>query len=481
MTTHKNATNSPTDFRDAVAEDLMTGVAAVDGFNLSVNTSDINAFVDAQSTTITPDISENSSATKPPPGKWYGSDSRQAIMQFTAYLLYKNYTYTGPVSGILSDPKQRKYISRLIDWQLKHMFGVFTTHPDFVNNPGVPSSAYTVNLLGAENVRGGHYANYTKISYSYDDIMVFSKSLLSGSGPQRIKFVLPKDPVTIYKKGLADGKNLCTDEHYNAETDFWYFWNPYQRGCPIDDEDLVTVQAHLKPIDITRGGDTYPEYTRLYGGGEALQVTYLASVNKNFEDEDAGKQNFQNAFLRLCAAGFEVTMDEPYHKRLSFFADAKRTSVDMRLMDPNSWEFGEAAAHGMETADIFLYDGHSGLGGNLNITYLSQIIGRPLTLPKKYQIFFFRGCSTYAYYNSAYFELKRSDSDPNGTKNLDIITTGIGASFIVGAKTDVDFLTSIAFGQRPSWQTIIDTINTAEGRLSALTHVNGDEDNPRTP
>ena len=479
MTTHRNAPNRPSDLRDAVAEDLRTSGAYAAGFNdLAVNASDIKTFTDAQ---ITPDISKSFSALKPPlSNKWYGSDSRQALMQFTAYVIYDVPDYY-PVSQILSDPEQRKMISNLVDRQLKHMFGAFTTHPDFVFNPGIPSSDYTVNLLGAEEVPGGLHA---KISYSYSDIVVFSKSLLSGSGLQRIKFVLPKDPVTIYKKGFSrsSSKNLCTDEHYNTEYDFWYFWNPYKEGCPIDDGDLVTVQTDLKPMDVTR--DTYPEYTRLYGGnggGEALQVTYLVGVNANFDDGDVGKETFQNAFAGLHAAGFKVTMDKPEHKRLSFCAGAKCTSVDMRLMDSRSSEFGGAAARGMQTADIFLYDGHSGLGGNLNIDRLSDIIGQPLTLPNKYQIFFFRGCSTYAYYNHPYFKLKSSDSDPKGTKNLDIITTGIGAKFAVGAKADVAFLTSIAFGQRPSWQTIIDRINAAEGELSALTHVNGDEDNPQTP
>ncbi|MEK7721038.1 MAG: hypothetical protein AAB359_01460, partial [Elusimicrobiota bacterium] len=95
--------------------------------------------------------------------------------------------------------------------------------------------------------------------------------------------------------------------------------------------------------------------------------------------------------------------------------------------------------------------------------------------------FVFQGCSTYAYYNSAYFKLKRSSSDPRGTKNLDIITTGIGADFAVGANVDVAFLTSVTMGRKPSWQTILNGIRVAEGESSALSHINGDEDNPRMP
>lgn len=415
-------------------------------------------------------------------GRWYGNDSRQARMRFNAYLLYKvPASYTGPVSQILSSGHKAR-ISELIDLQLQHMYGAFTTHPGFAESPGIPSGDYKVTLLGAEKVPNEPYA---KISYSYDDVVVFASSLFRG-GATRINFVLPRDPVTIYRKGFpapSSRKNLCTDEHYNSEGDFWYFWNPYQEGCPIDGGDLVAVQTDLTPMQMTRG--TYPDYARLYGdngAGETLQVSYLVGVDENFQSGDLGKKTFNDAFSGLKAAGFQVTVDEPRRKRLSFRFGAKRTSVEMLLTDPNSGEFAAEAVRAMKTADIFLYDGHSGLGGYLDPARLAEDSGQALALPQhKYQIFVFQGCSTYAYYNSAFFRLKRSSSDPKGTKNLDIMTTGIGAAFDVGAKVDVAFLRSVTMGERPSWQTIMDRVRAAEGENSALSHINGDEDNPRNP
>ena len=434
--------------------------------------------------TLTPELSEIFSAADQGAQKWYGADSRQARMQFTTYMYYKVPAgYTGPVSQILSNSSQRQRISELIDLQLQHMYGAFTTHPGFDEAPGIPSGDYKVKLLGAEKVPN---ENYVKVSYAYDDIVVFSSKLFRGGGTTRIDFVLPKDPVTIYKAGFpspSSRKNYCTDEHYNSEGDFWYFWNPYQEGCPLDGGDLVGVTTDLTPMSVTRG--TYPEYAKLYGengNGDVLQVTYLVGVDENFKNGDLGKRTFLDAFAGLKAAGFQTTVDEPRRKRLSFRFGAKRASIEMRLMDPGSAEFAQEAVNGMKKADIFLYDGHSGLGGYLSPDRLAEDTGRPIELPKnKYQIFVFQGCSTYAYYNSAYFKLKRSGSDPKGTKNLDIITTGIGAAFEVGAKVDVAFLTSVAAGQKPSWQTIIDRVHAAEGDNTALSHVNGDEDNPRNP
>ncbi|MBI4351360.1 MAG: hypothetical protein HY550_07975 [Elusimicrobia bacterium] len=462
----------------------LSGGAYAENFSaLSVGAPALKLRAEARPLSITPELSELFSAAEKADSKWYGADSRQARMQFSSYMLYKvPASYTGAVSQILSNSTQRRLISELVDLQLQHMYGAFTMHPGFTEAPGIPSGDYKVTLLGAEKADG----SYAKISYSYDDIVVFSKNLFQGGGAARIDFVLPKDPVTVYSKGFpsgSSGKNYCTDDHYNSEGDFWYFWNPYQAGCPLNGRDLVGVTTDLRPMNVTRG--TYPEYAKLYGengNGDVLQVTYLVGVDENFKNGDLGKRTYLQAFAGLKKAGFQVTVDEPRRKRLSFRFGEKRASIEMRLMDPNSSEFAQEAVRGMKSSDIFLYDGHSGLGGYLSPERLAQDTGRPLDLPKnKYQIFVFQGCSTYAYYNSAYFKLKRSGSDPKGTKNLDIITTGIGADFSVGADVDVAFLTSVAAGQRPSWQTIIDRVHAAEGHASALSHVNGDEDNPRNP
>ncbi|OGS59955.1 MAG: hypothetical protein A3J79_02395 [Elusimicrobia bacterium RIFOXYB2_FULL_62_6] len=418
--------------------------------------------------------------------KWYGADSRQARMQFTANMLYKIPAgYTGAISQVLSNPSQRQKITELVNLQLQHMYGAFTTHPGFVDNPGIPSGDYKVTLQGAQDAadRGPRYA---MITYTYDDTVVFAKGLFQGGGATRIQFVLPLDPVTIYSKGFPSkdsDTNLCTDEHYNSEGDFWYFWNPYQEGCPISGDDLVAVQTDLAPLPVTH--NTYPEYAKLYGnngGGSTLQVSYLVGVDEGFSSGDLGKKTFQDAFVGLKGLGFKATADTARAKKLTLSAGGKTVVIDMQLMDPNSGEFAAEAVSAMKTADIFIYDGHSGLGGYLNPERLAADSGQTLTLPKnKYQIFVFQGCSTYAYYNSAFFQLKKSSSDPKGSKNLDIITTGIGAAFDVGAKVDVSFIKSVATGQRPSWQTILDNVRKAEGYNSALSHINGDEDNPKTP
>ena len=123
----------------------------------------------------------------------------------------------------------------------------------------------------------------------------------------------------------------------------------------------------------------------------------------------------------------------------------------------------------------FIYNGHSGLGEFLGRDVLFRDDERLDS--SKYQVFFFNGCSTYAYYDLDYFDMKKTPQDPNGTKNLDIITTTIGADFSIGPGSDVMLIRDLAAGQA-SWQEIIDHIYTVDPSQSALIQVNGDEDNP---
>ncbi len=458
---------------------LAGAAGAADFGDLAVTAASLKEKASLEDLRITPEISDIlASAEKD--GRWYGADSRKAKMHFETYLLYR-LPPGQSAAGLLSNPSQKRKVLETIDLQLQHMYGAFTTHPGFVDNPGIPSGDYKVTLLGAAQSSGG----YAKVSYAYDDQVVFSSRLFRGGGPATIDFVLPRDPVTIYSKGFPTAHsrvNRCTDEHYNSEGDFWYFWNPYQDGCPITGSDLVGIRTTLTPLPMT--ASTYPEYSKLYGdngNGDVLQVSFLVGVDANFQNGDLGKTTFNNAFALLRGAGFRVTVDEPRRKQL-VYNGPKKAHVQMLLLDPDSAEFASEAVKAMKGSDIFLYDGHSGLGGYLSPDRLQEDSGQALELPKKkYQIFVFQGCSTYAYYNTAFFNLKKGSSDPKGTRNLDIVTTGIGAAFEVGAKVDAAFLTSVTMGQRPSWQTIMNRVRQAEGRDSALSHVNGDEDNPTSP
>jgi hypothetical protein len=127
-----------------------------------------------------------------------------------------------------------------------------------------------------------------------------------------------------------------------------------------------------------------------------------------------------------------------------------------------------------ERGSVFLYSGHSRVGG-LDLQYMSGQIGAPIKMNRdQYQIYGFFGCSSYSYYNLTYFEAKASTADPDGTRNADIITNGVTGSFYAMAdfsiKTVAPILTWSAHGRQASWQQIMGSYS-----KKFLTGVNGDE------
>jgi hypothetical protein len=180
----------------------------------------------------------------------------------------------------------------------------------------------------------------------------------------------------------------------------------------------------------------------------------------------------------------------------------------------------------MANSSILIYDGHSGLGGNINI---SRILNDRRQAdpdfdlapnPERYQIFFFNSCSSYSYYNtmmfqakrdksietvekieqlkalhenvrvlakrnpalmnsliSKFFKKKKSAKDPKGTKMLDIITTGLETPFDGSARASNEIFRAVhnfAKGITPrGYQKMVKGLT-----MDNLVGVNGDEDNP---
>jgi len=413
--------------------------------------------------------------------KFYGADSQSADMRYNSYIEVKLPAGVSSNQEVLRNPVKDEMLET-IKHQIQHMFGAFTEHPGFIRNPGIIKGHGIPVITSAEIDQS---QGTVRVNYSYDDKVVFKKGIMK-DGPTTIQFVLPKDPSTIYAKGFRrNGKvNKCTHEHYNSEGDFWYFWNPKKDDCPIKSEDLVKVKAAIIPIPNTKL--TYPYYEKILGdngNGRELKVVYLVGVDENFKKGDLGRLSFNDSIELLQKHGFILAPGgKARNKVLTFNTPDYDVNLEISLVNPGSDAFVEVAADGLETADLFVYSGHSGLGGYLSVERFEAELGRKLKLPKnKSQIFYFNGCSTFSYYNHDFFALKKTANDPEGRTNLDVVTTAIGATFDVGARHEIELITSITSGARPSWQTILDNIYRIDRSQTALTHVNGDEDNPATP
>ena len=234
--------------------------------------------------------------------KFYGADNQSGEIQFQAYIDVQIPKGVSTQEQLFKDPA-RPEVLKLIDRQLQHLYGTFSVHEEFVNNPGILENKGSLELLGA---RFNNAAKTARVTYSYRDRVVFKKKVFRGENPT-ITFLMPRDPTTIYEKSIAsNGRNPCTDEHYNTEEDFWYFWNPGNEGCRIPKSELQEVTAKLFPKANTK--KTYPDYEKILGdnqNGRLVKVVFLVGIDENFRRGDLGFKAYKDASELLVKQGFK--------------------------------------------------------------------------------------------------------------------------------------------------------------------------------
>ncbi len=329
----------------------------------------------------------------------------------------------------------------------------------------------------------------------------------------------------------------------NAETEFEGIPVAEKCSINLKDEvNIVRAKIYPKNMT-SENNPTYPDYFALLNrkseaSFRTLKVSYLIGIDEGFKKEDLGYNSFEKSYTLLTHGpdGIEVWEKNPEclleeipseerredcrftvgelklfrnaklnslvyenidsienwkkyfpemmnlkkemgkHLRLLRYRDVNRNFevvIKMALVNPgNRNRLFKIVRQSMQENHVFLYDGHSGLGGFLNA---NDIFSSPRdTLnPEMSQIFFFNGCSTFAYYNQDYFNKK------GGIDRLDVLNTGIGASFHIGAGVDSMFLKMIFSPNEYSWPEILNTLYQVDADFSPMTHVNGDETNPR--
>jgi hypothetical protein len=274
-----------------------------------------------------------------------------------------------------------------------------------------PSFTVTTDKIegGVRNVR-----------YSMNGLLLLNKKVateLLARGSWDI--TLPYDVDHFFDKS-------CADPEYQSPEEFWYFDFPFQPGCEhLRAAPLAhPVTLRLSPanvvadqsvgLDILRGGHN--------GNGDVFQV---AAVNGFGESStkagDDGRVNFMamNAWFR--AHGFTQTILQHFKNRpvyqfekLLTRADGStvtarvlRLLVDTDLDDSKKVTFAKFLKTALQESDVVIYEGHSGMGVNLDLKVLEQQLllskdknaGDHVEFDRaKHQIFLFDACSSYSYY-----------------------------------------------------------------------------------
>lgn len=425
--------------------------------------------------------------------EYSSADARRTRMTFetdVTFDLPTNASIATNISQFMASDAGKQALTEA-EAQTAFIYSALTTHPRWEKNQGAPHNRPVIKPLAVSRSKT---PGKGILHYRYQDLVVFKNKIIEAGGERDVTFILPKQPSAIFAAGIPKNGNInrCTDPHYNTEDDNWYFWNPYQDKCPYKDnlrEYTVGVTAHLKALPSKER--TYPEYDMLYQD-KKIYMTYIFGINEDFAKRDIGRKSYEDAIkLLVKELNFKVTDNShQYQKTLVRNQDGMTTTIDLHLLSQQTQEFMDVAANGMRKSDIFIYTGHSGLGGYLSLDRFREAVSKRFTLPKnKYQVYFFNGCSTYSYYNYDFMEMKRTPeeraSDPENIKDrskyLDVITNGI-AMYLDGSPShDFAIIKGLIGGKRPSWQEMLQEMYDSDPEYSALTMVNGDGDNPKNP
>lgn len=394
-----------------------------------------------------------------------------------------------------SNPNRREAIE-LVNRQVLHLFGSMERS----DPAGVPKEDHRIEILRTENLESKTY----RVHYSYEG------TILAERGPRKyFPLTLPRNPDLVFSQSMVGRKNLCTDPHYQEEGDFWYFWStaPTYPRCPlVEGVHVDTFNASIERLRNER--TTYPEYDRLTDSEGNIDVHVFFGMDDTSKGKDPARSADINAFSyrNLKSAleergftfekwnstnpvvpanyWFDVTVEEASLK-------IRSRTIRVRLFfGPSGIDQESAAFHylfrdSLKNASLMIYDGHSGLGGHLDLKEIARLRGFRLSPnPNKYQIYFFNSCTSYTYYNTLYLQRKRAGGSSlleyKGTKNLDILANGLSTYFNNEQHQNIRLMDAILLFSKSSQKTSYQRL-AQRMEFDNLFVVIGDEDNPRTP
>jgi hypothetical protein len=401
--------------------------------------------------------------------KFYvGSKSAEAKLEFTGSVKTES----------MSDPDEAA-LRAIIELQLKHMIAPMSR--------GGPSAApkgdhqiSDIEIISREN-------SLLTIGYKYKGTIVIE------NGPAlTLPVTLPINPSKIYLASMVKKYNPCTNDTYQSEKDFWYFWNPGRSGCKIKKGiDYNIINAKLTRI--TNSKLTYPEYQNLPDQNGNINVHIFfgmdnpSNTRRVNSSDDYSALNYKSFKNHLIKNGYTATnwtdkeisaIAKTLDGEIPYVQTFKKNKMIYRLffgatgINQDALAFHWFYKDALENASVVMYAGHSGFGRNLVLDSIEKNLGETISLSKKYQIYFFNGCNSYSYYNHEYFQRKVSDLDSTGTKALDILTNGLdtGADSIPAA--NIAIARALESKELVSYQSLARLIDSGN-----MFGVNGDEDN----
>ncbi|MCC6278152.1 MAG: hypothetical protein IT289_09590 [Oligoflexia bacterium] len=381
-------------------------------------------------------------------------------------------------------------IGRSIKAQTNHLLGLFEAWNfsklanESLGGGGLNPATDALGLMGLGPIIDYRVQSVVEtpqgfeVQYTVRQKIIIKKRLAQPQSRGQFSVLLPRFPHLIYAK-------TCTHPDYPEREYFFYFWNPYKSICKpylVGPNEIISVEAQFYTY-VPPAIDAKPNYNRLRAQIERqgeLRVALLLGFDQNSRSpRDSGRKSYfetiayyqKKGFVAEKQADFStkpyVVLKRPgsaYRPPVSLFISLSDSDVETPRV------FAQRARFAFETADIVMYAGHSGVGGNLDLERLGRLSSPdptnpiPIRFPRKYQIFFFDSCASYFFYAHDYVRAK------GGAQYVDVITNGL-ASYYYSQNGDIraffkDFLFADTFLDpkgAPSWLEILSSIDRVAG------------------
>lgn len=344
-----------------------------------------------------------------------------------------------------------------------------------------------------------------EIPYRYRGTWILHRQFRENSS-----FTLP----VPYNPALLNTRNWrrCTDADPDHQTlnFYWYFWDPSRPGCAHTlgtEYQNVHVQVGAGTLNTT---NTAPEYARLL---ESTGVPNHLTLTIGFgyaddalfpdpeTDYDAGVAEYRKFLTRVRAltnANFHesVILQSEYPEATNphlvigrrFHGMRHGAEVEIKVVVAAGIDqmvvFAKSFAHDHDS--VFAWMGHSRVGSGFDANRFLRIVAAApnyYSITPRYQLIYWGGCNSYSYYTLPFFQIKAAvagESDPLGTRGLDILVHGMPSYFSLNSvQAEVVLDAVLHWPARVTYQNIIERMeaNASRLRIYVLAAVLGDEDN----
>jgi hypothetical protein len=316
-----------------------------------------------------------------------------------------------------------------------------------------------------------------------------------GANPETYTFTVPKVSTDAALSAFAAKYNktcvVAGEEGAGDIWSMWYFYRPADARCALDPADVVSFTA-MASVDAGNTTGKYPEYDQVWADN-TLNVIALFSREGDgaTSNSDSGIYQFNHfvAAIKQELAPYGATtvpagvsntpgVANPEVSISATLPDGRMVNVYVRLVGYRLYQDGDAFDAWYDpltpTADAIFYNGHAGLGQNVQ-----TLVSKGTFVPGQYLMLHINGCDTFAYVDRTLADRRAvlNPDDPTGTKYMDIIQNAMPAYFTSLTPTSMTLFRGLMNTQAPpSYQTMFATIDPAQ-----VVVVTGEEDNVFQP